>query len=65
MDVFKRYHDKYPGTPPFHLLTMIGTYDLCHVGCDVMQRKLEKLGDKVVKADYIEVSLGLFASESS
>jgi hypothetical protein len=36
---------------------MIGTYDLCHVGCKDMQARLEKLGSKVIKADYIEVGL--------
>jgi hypothetical protein len=56
LDVFTRYHSQNPGTPPIHLLTMIGTADLCYVGCKVMQERLAKLGSEVVKADFIVVS---------
>lgn len=57
LDVLKRYKEKYPDTSPMRVLTMIGTYDICHVGCKPMQERLVKLGEGVVKADYIEVSI--------
>jgi hypothetical protein len=57
LDVMKRYKAKYPDTPQIRFLTMIGTYDICHVGCKPMQERLIKLGEDVVKADYIEVSV--------
>jgi hypothetical protein len=55
LDVFKRYHDKYPDTAPLRLLTLIGTHDLCVVGCRDMNERLRGLGG-VVKSDYVEVS---------
>lgn len=56
LEVFKRYHDKYPDTTPFRLLTLIGTHDMCLVGCSDMNDRLRALGG-VVRSDYVEVSL--------
>lgn len=58
LDIFKRYHQKYPGSTPFRLLTLIGTADMCHVGCKAMQERLQALGKDVVDPQYIEVGIG-------
>lgn len=54
--MIKRYLEKYPQGAPIRMLTMQGTYDICHVGVKPMQERLERLGEKLVKAEYIEVS---------
>jgi hypothetical protein len=54
LDVFVRYHKAFPETRPFRLLTLIGTADLCHVGCVEMGKKMGELGD-CVEFEMVEV----------
>jgi hypothetical protein len=59
LDVFARYHQKHPDTAPVRILTVIGTHDLCHVGCVDMQSRLEALGKDVVRADMVSVRISV------